>query len=73
MGFVIRLVVTFGQVVIILTVTALLLLATVWLVNKLVQFTANQLGVEVTDFFAWLRTKLPKKNKTIKKETEKNV
>ncbi len=70
MGFVIRLLVVFGKFAITAIVVVALLIATVWLINKLVQFTANMLGIEVRDFFDWLRSKFPKKNETTKKETE---
>jgi len=35
----------------------------VWLLNTMIQFTANQLGYEVKDFFGWFRDKLPKRKK----------
>lgn len=65
MAFAFRILITFGKFAIILILSALILYATVWLINKLVQLVADGLGYEVTDFFQWLRSKLPeKKEKT---------
>lgn len=61
MAFIIKLVLMFGKFVVTLIVLAAILYITVWLINKLVQIVADGLGVEVRDFFDWVRSKLPKK------------
>ena len=37
--------------------------ATIWIVNRGIQFMADRIGIEITDFWDWLRAKFPKKEK----------
>lgn len=67
MAFAFRLILVFGKFVVIAVVLCAVILGTIWLLNKLIQFTADQLGYEVKDFFVWVREKLPERKN--KKET----
>lgn len=63
MTFVLKLIIAFFKFAIVVIVIALILLATIWLINRLVQAFAYHFEYEVTDFFAWARSKLPKRKK----------
>lgn len=57
--FLIRLV----QLAIALIVVGLLLVGFAWLLNRGIQWVANQFGYEVRDFFAYVKEILPKRKR----------
>jgi len=68
MGSIVRLIIVFGKFAITIIIVALIVYLTVWLINKVVQLSAEYLGYEIKDFFVWVREKLPKRkeNESIK-------
>lgn len=69
MQFIFRLIYSVLIGVAVIIVVAAILLLIVWLVNRGLQFFCGLMGVEIGDFFGWLRSKLPKKKRAKKKRT----
>lgn len=63
MAFVFRILIATGKFLIALIVILVVLYVLAWVINRGVQIFAQHFGYEVTDFFVWLRSKLPKKNR----------
>lgn len=63
MAFVFRLLLATGKFVIALVVILVVLFVLAWVINRGVQLFAQHFGYEVTDFFVWLRSKLPKRKR----------
>jgi hypothetical protein len=71
-GFLFRLL----QVVFLVAVSAVALYVCLWLLNRGIQLFASLIGVEITDFFEWMKERLPKrrkKRKARKKRVEKTL
>ena len=63
MAFVFRILLATGKFVIAVIVILVVLFILAWVINRGVQMFAEYFGYEVGDFFAWLRSKLPKRNR----------
>ena len=73
MSFVFKLIIAFGKFAITVIVVALILYLSVLIINRVVQFVAEQMGYEVGDFFSWIGSKFKalRKNKEVNNERRK--
>lgn len=63
MSFIFRILLGTGKFLIALIVILVVLFVVAWVINRGVQAFAQHFGYEVTDFFTWLRSKLPKRKR----------
>lgn len=70
MSFLVRILLVSGQILVYAVVGSLVILAVIFVLNKLIQFVASIFGQEVGDFISWFFGGL---KKLLKKKKKKNL